>query len=124
MINRMAYQNPQFVIKRNAELEREVADLTERLAQKERAAACAKMIRARLAEEIEARKKADAENRKLVDLLAPFVKLGAGEQLTPPYHDLSDDVVIYSNSGANITVGDVRSAYRAVAVYQTMSRGI
>lgn len=81
-------------------------------------------LRARLAEEIEARKKADAENRKLVDLLAPFVKLGAGEQLTPPYHDLSDDVVIYSNSGANITVGDVRSAYRAVAVYQTMSRGI
>lgn len=47
--------------------------------------------------------------------LEPFAKLGgANDGVMPAFHDLADDVVIYSNSGAVITAGDVRTARQAL----------
>lgn len=46
--------------------------------------------------------------------LRPFAKLGGNADGMPAFHDLDDDVVVFSNSGAAITAGDVRSAREAI----------
>jgi hypothetical protein len=49
----------------------------------------------------------------LVAALQPFAQLGGPQPWA--FHDLQDDVVIYSNSGHSITAGDVRAARAALA---------
>lgn len=53
----------------------------------------------------------ESDVTKLRAALDPFTKLGGPDDgVMPAYHDLEDDVVIYKNSGAAITAGDVRKA--------------
>jgi hypothetical protein len=50
--------------------------------------------------------------------LASFASLGGPDDgVAAAYHDLPDDVVIYSNSGQSITAGDVRAARKLVSRY-------
>ncbi len=50
----------------------------------------------------------------LRETLKPFALLGGpiDSSGTPAFHDLKDDIVIYSNSGQHVTAGDVRKARR------------
>jgi len=58
--------------------------------------------------------------RELEEVLKPFVALGGPDDTsTVAFHDLSDDVAVYKNSGASITAGDVRVA-RAVLARRTL----
>lgn len=58
------------------------------------------------------------ESAKPVDgfaeALMPLASIGGPNDMQA-YHDLDDDVVVYSNSGGCITAGDVRNARRTIA---------
>ena len=70
-------------------------------------------------------KRAEAAERRLAEsnreeirkALLPFAKLGYGERTILPYHDLPDDVVIYSDGTNLFTAGDVRAAFRGLKLY-------
>lgn len=57
------------------------------------------------------------EIEKFRSVLEPFTRLGGpNDGVMPAYHDLDDDVVIYTNSGQGITAGDVRAARNAYGI--------
>lgn len=51
---------------------------------------------------------------EIASALEPFSRPGGGGDMQA-FHDLEDDVVVWSNSGAAVTAGDVRTARRALA---------
>jgi hypothetical protein len=54
-----------------------------------------------------------AETRKA---LAPFAAVGGHQDTLHAFHDLEDDVVVFENSGAYVTAGDVRRARVTLSV--------
>ncbi len=53
----------------------------------------------------------------LVWVLEPLIAIGGGWDM-PAFHDLTDDVIVYSNSGKHITVADIRRARTIVHNYK------
>lgn len=54
---------------------------------------------------------------RLIEALEPLARLGGPIDGTPAFHDLEDDVIVYRNSEAAITAGDVREARRVWLEY-------
>lgn len=57
---------------------------------------------------------AKAEIAALTEALLPFSQPG-GDSDMQAYHDLEDDVIVWSNSGKGVTAGDVRRARECLA---------
>ena len=55
--------------------------------------------------------------RAMAEALEPFCGPGGGADMQA-FHDIPNDVVVWENSGAGVTAGDVRQAREVLAKYQ------